>query len=161
MEQDFVFNNDGSSYRWQHSQEKASDFPLDNFIHGRTRILRTKLEVLASEIRERLVIRVKNLGRIDEDKIHTSEMLVDLDKRAHYLTRQHREKAPFYNQLFKLGQERRLQDVECWQDVVMVTPADFDALGQCKLRFLLPAGVQTANCYSIQVMQGTALVGSY
>jgi hypothetical protein len=118
MEQEADSND--TPYHWPQNQEEASDSSIDDFIHGRSRILRTKLEVLASEIRERLQIRVKNLERIDKDGIHTSAMLVDLDRRAHYLTRQHKEKVPFYQQLFKLEQERRLQDVECWRDVVMV-----------------------------------------
>jgi hypothetical protein len=40
-----------------------------------------------------------------------------------------------------------------------LTAADFDALGQYKLRFLMPAGVQTADCHRIQVKQGNNLVG--
>jgi hypothetical protein len=129
-----------TQYLWPQNQEKASDSSIDDFIHGRSRILRTKLEVLALEIRERLQIRVNNLERIDKDKIHTSTLLVDLDRRAHYLTRQHKEKAPFYDQLFKLEQERRLQDVECWRDVVMVM-RDFlyawEAHEQAKARAVL------------------------
>ncbi len=42
-----------------------------------------------------------------------------------------------------------------------LTASDFDELGQCKVRFLMSAGVQTANCHRIVVMQGTAKVGSY
>jgi len=45
--------------------------------------------------------------------------------------------------------------------VKVLTPMDFDALGQYKVRFLMPAGVQTANCHGIRVMQGTSLVGDY
>ncbi len=40
-----------------------------------------------------------------------------------------------------------------------LTAADFDTLGQYKLHFIMPAGVQTANCHRIQVVQGTTLVG--
>ena len=42
-----------------------------------------------------------------------------------------------------------------------LTASDFDALGQSKVRFLMPVGVQTANCRRIFVMQGTAKVGKY
>ena len=42
-----------------------------------------------------------------------------------------------------------------------LTAADFDGLGQCKVRFLMPVGVRTANCHRIIVLQGTARVGSY
>jgi hypothetical protein len=40
-----------------------------------------------------------------------------------------------------------------------LTAVDFDALGQFKLHLLMPAGVQTADCHRIQVVQGTELVG--
>ena len=40
-------------------------------------------------------------------------------------------------------------------------PSDFDALGQHKLRFLMPAGVATENCHGLTVMQGAAKVGAY
>ena len=38
-------------------------------------------------------------------------------------------------------------------------PADFDALGQYRLRFIMPAGVETANCHLIEVVQGPVSVG--
>ena len=104
-----------------HRQNKEGIEPsLEDFIHSRTRILNTKLDVLATEIHTRLRIRSKNLERVDEDKTHISKMLVELDRWCNYLSRQHKEKAPFYDELFKLEQERRLQDTECWRDVVMV-----------------------------------------
>ena len=37
--------------------------------------------------------------------------------------------------------------------------ADFDALGQCKVQFIRPAGARTSVCHSIKVFQGAALVG--
>ncbi len=116
MEQNVV------GYGWEKNpqQIQKESLSIENFVHSRTRILNTKLEVLASAIHERLRVRVKNLERIDGNKIHTSEMLIELDRRANYLARQHKEKAPFYEHLFKLEQERRTQDVECWRDVVLV-----------------------------------------
>jgi len=42
-----------------------------------------------------------------------------------------------------------------------LTASDFDALGQCTVRFLMARGVQTANCYRLDVMQGADRVGGY
>ena len=42
-----------------------------------------------------------------------------------------------------------------------LTPSDFDALGQRTVRFLMPAGVQTANCHRLVVMQGPVPIGRY
>lgn len=92
---------------------------FDDFIHRKTRILNVKLEVLATEIHHRWQIRSQNLERITEHKDHVSKLLTELDHRTNYMVRQHREKAPFYEQLFKLEQERRTEDVECWRDVFM------------------------------------------
>jgi hypothetical protein len=39
--------------------------------------------------------------------------------------------------------------------------SDFDALGQHALRFLMPQGVQTANCHRVTIVQGAAKVGTY
>ena len=42
-----------------------------------------------------------------------------------------------------------------------LSAADFDALGQYKLRFLMPENVVTANCHRITIMQGAEKVGNY
>ncbi len=42
-----------------------------------------------------------------------------------------------------------------------LSAADINALGEYRLRFIMPAGVQTANCHGIRVWQGADLVGSY
>lgn len=111
-------NLDFGDYGEQPTRTSTDSF--ESFVHARTRILTTKLEVLASEIRERLHIRVNNLERIDADKERITAFLWTVDRQANYLMRQRKEKAPFYDQLFKLAQERRMQDAECWRDVVLV-----------------------------------------
>ncbi len=42
-----------------------------------------------------------------------------------------------------------------------ITAADFDSLGECKVRFIMPSWVQTANCHVVQVFQGSLPVGTY
>lgn len=43
-----------------------------------------------------------------------------------------------------------------------LTPADFDSLGQYKVRFILPASPKITDCHSITVIQGASdLVGTY
>jgi hypothetical protein len=41
-----------------------------------------------------------------------------------------------------------------------LTAADFDRLGQCKVRFLWPAGTQTSVCHTVTVYQGDEIVGT-
>ena|ERR1041385_5704697 len=113
--------NQQSNYAWQVQEpNQGESFSIDDLVQGRTRIVKTKLEVLASAIHTRLQIRSANLERIEDNQTKTSKMLIELDKRANYLTRQHREKSPFYTELFKLQSERRSQDVECWRDIVLI-----------------------------------------
>jgi hypothetical protein len=41
-----------------------------------------------------------------------------------------------------------------------LTAADFDSLGQCRVRFLWPAGVQTSVCHTVTVYQGGEVIGT-
>lgn len=109
-----------SSLAAEEQQSYRERFSIENFIHSRTRILNSKLEVLAFEIRHRLEIRAGNLERIGQDKTRIDEMLAGLSRKANYLMREHRDKQPFYDQIFRLEVEKRQQDVECWRDIVMV-----------------------------------------
>ena len=93
---------------------------INDLFDSKGRILHTKLEVLASEIFERFRIRVQNLASIGQDENKLYLLLEKLDKQARYHSREHIEKRVFYELLFKINQEKRQQDVECWRDVVMV-----------------------------------------
>jgi hypothetical protein len=110
---------------------------LDAVFGNKGRVLRTKLEVFASEIFERFRIRLQNLALIEEDQNKLYDLLDKLDRQARYHLREHAEKRVLYEFLFKVKQERRAQDVECWRDVVMVM-RDFlytwDAHQQMKAR---------------------------
>ena len=93
---------------------------IENLFDQKRRIVHTKLEVLASEIFERMRIRTVNVGRIEHDKDRLYEMLVKLDRQANYHLREHQDKRVFYEVLFKVKQEQRQEDVECWRDIVLV-----------------------------------------
>jgi hypothetical protein len=93
---------------------------VEKLFGQKRRIVHTKLEVLASEIFERMRIRTVNLSGLERDKANVYEMLVRLDRQANYHSRDHQEKRVFYELLFKMKQEAREQDVECWRDIVMV-----------------------------------------
>lgn len=93
---------------------------IENLFGQKRRIVHTKLEVLASEIFERIRIRTVNLGKIGKDKLDLYEMLIKVDHLANYGRRDHQEKRVFYELLFKVKQEERQQDVECWRDIVLV-----------------------------------------
>ncbi len=120
--------------------EDDPDSSLDLFIHLRPKILKSKLEVLASEIRGRLSIRERNLDRIDSDRENLSSLIGEISKMAGYGVRQHSEKDRLYQKMFDLESERRDQDVSCWKDVVDVM-RDFlttwEAHEQTKARAML------------------------
>jgi len=93
---------------------------IENLFEQRRRIVHTKLEVLASEIFERMRIRTVNLGKTEHDKDRLYEMLRLLERQANYHLREHQDKRVLYEVLFKVKQEERQQDVECWRDIVLV-----------------------------------------
>lgn len=93
---------------------------IDNLIHRKGRLFRTKMEVLAFEIVQRLCIKSTNLESLDAQQTGLIERLRSLDRQAQYHLRDHQEKRTFYEAMVKLEQERRSQHVECWRDVVMV-----------------------------------------
>jgi len=126
----------------------GSKTALDQLLGGKSRILRTKLDVLALEMKERLRIWDRNLERIDHDKERVTELAQRISRLANYHFRDHREKSELSEQLVDLETERRSQDVECWRDIVMVMRdflAVWEAHEQAKARaiFLDHAGLGT------------------
>jgi hypothetical protein len=101
-------------------ESRVSTTALDQLLGVKSRILRTKLDVLAAEIGERLRLRSRNLIRIDADKERIGGVMDRISRLADYRLRDHREKSELYEELFNLENERRSQDVECWRDIVMV-----------------------------------------
>ena len=98
----------------------GSKTALDQLLGVKSRVLRTKLEVLSFEMAERLRIWDRNLERIDGDKERVTGVMERISRLAEYHLRDHREKSQLYEALFDLENERRSQDVECWRDIVMV-----------------------------------------
>ena len=98
----------------------SSDKSLETLLIQKTRVIKTKLEALASVAQERLAIRKRNLSRITDDQSELSEMIQKLTVSANYQLRDHKEKGGLYKKAFELQQERRTQDTECWRDIVLV-----------------------------------------
>ncbi len=98
----------------------SADTNLDNLLHLKARILRSKLEVLASEIYTRLNLWDRNLSRIDDAKTRVEEILRRFTQMANYHVREHRDNNLFHDQIFNLEAQRRAEDVACWRDIVLV-----------------------------------------
>jgi hypothetical protein len=116
---------------------RGENSALDDLIGGKARILNVKLAVFASEIIERLRLRVLNQERIDSDEEQVRQLIDTTDRQARYHFREHHDKRVLYETLFELREERRSQDVECWRDIVDVM-RDFltvwESLEQAKAR---------------------------
>lgn len=93
---------------------------LEELLHLRSHILETKLKVLAAELLERFDIRDRNLIRVEVEKERVIESMPQLARQARYRLREPRDNAAFYQQAFRLDEERRSQQVGCWQDVARV-----------------------------------------
>ena len=93
---------------------------LDNLLHSKSRILSSKLEVLASEIYARLTMWNRNLARIDDDKAKVEDLLSQFTRLACYHLRDQRDVGRLRDSALQLEAQRRDEDVQCWRDVVMV-----------------------------------------
>ncbi len=102
-------------------QSQESDpVALDHLLHFKSRILRSKLEVLASEIYARLTMWNRNLGRIDDEKTKVEEQLQQFTRLARYHLRDQQDVGRLRDSALQLETQRRDEDVQCWRDVVMV-----------------------------------------
>lgn len=121
---------------------------LDHLLHSKSRILRTKLEVLASEIQARFAMWDRNLERIGSEKDEVEALLNQSTRLARYHLREPNEVARLRESSLRLDSQRREEDIQCWRDVVLVI-RDFlntwEAHEQAKSRsiFIQHAGTGT------------------
>ena len=108
------------------SQEPDSS-ALDHLLHSKSRILSSKLEVLASEIYVRLTMWNRNLARIDDDKGKVEQLLQQFTRLARYHLRDQQDVGRLRDSALQLESQRRDQDVQCWRDVVLVMRDFLDA----------------------------------
>ena len=113
-----------TKYDTQKSDEvEVYDETMDDFIHQRSKILKTILGVLLLEVKSRLGLRKNNIRRIDEDQSRIEDLVGSMrtfwncnglkyDDRDVFLKLQ--------GMTDTLRKERREQDVTCWNDVVGV-----------------------------------------
>jgi len=93
---------------------------LEELLHLRSNILETKLKILAAELLERFDIRDRNVAKVENEKERVIEVMPQFARQARYHLREPRDNAAFYQQAFRLDEERRSQQVGCWQDVSRV-----------------------------------------
>ena len=102
------------------AQPMRSDQILDDLIHGKSKILGQKLDILAAEMRWRLHMATANLKRIDQDQEQLTATMQRLERQALYGLRDDDEKGWLYRKLLDLETEKRLQHTSCWQDTSKV-----------------------------------------
>jgi len=100
--------------------QEQPDQILDNLIHGKSKILGQKLDILASEMRWRLHMIAANLKRIDQDQEHLTATMQRLEQQTLYGLRDNDEKGALYRKLLDLETEKRTQHTACWQDMAKV-----------------------------------------
>jgi hypothetical protein len=123
---------------------------LDHLLHSKSRILRTKLEVLASEIQARFAMWDRNLERISNEKEQVEALLNQSTRLTRYHLREPNESTRLNESSLQLDSQRRQEDIQCWRDVVQVM-RDFldtwEAHEQAKSRsiFIHNAGAGTED----------------
>ena len=100
--------------------QESDSLALDHLLHSKSRILRSKLEVLASEIYARLTMWNRNLARIDDDKAKVEDLLNQFTRLARYHLRDQQDVGRLRDLGLQLEAQRRDEDVQCWRDVVLV-----------------------------------------
>jgi len=98
--------------------ESGGSNALDHLLHSKSRILRTRLEVLASEIQARFAIWDRNLDRINDDKASVEALLDQSSRLARYHLREQSDVNRLRESALQLDSQRREQDIQCWRDVV-------------------------------------------
>jgi hypothetical protein len=93
---------------------------LDHLLHSKSRIHRTKLEVLASEMQARFAMWDRNLDRIDGDKGKVESLLNESSRLARYHLREPNEATRLRESALQLDSQQRQEDIQCWRDVVQV-----------------------------------------
>jgi hypothetical protein len=83
--------NDHESRTAAADSTTATAGALDHLLHSKSRILRTKLEVLASEIQARFAMWDRNLDRIGNDKGQVETLLNESSRLARYHLREPNE----------------------------------------------------------------------
>ncbi len=132
--------------------QESDSLSLDVMLHSKSRILSSKLEVLASEIYARLTMWNRNLARIDRDKTQVGDLLAQFTDLARYHLREQRDVGRLHDSALQLESQRRDEDVQCWRDVVMVMRDFLDAWEaheQAKNRSIFINHVGTGNQESL------------
>ncbi|MBI3852701.1 MAG: hypothetical protein HY298_20800 [Verrucomicrobia bacterium] len=136
------------TYTASTDSEAENPGALDHLLHSKSRILRTKLQVLASEIQARFAMWDRNLERISGEKEIVETLLNQSTRLARYHLREPNEVIRLRESSLQLDARRREEDIQCWRDVVMVM-GDFlntwEAHEQAKSRsiFINHAGTGT------------------
>jgi hypothetical protein len=102
------------------ASDLENDGALEQIIGQKSKIQARKLEILAAELRWRLLLAAQNLHTLDRDQSTVHDLLNQLTIDANYRLRDHQEKAPLYRRIFEIETEKRSQHVECWRDMANV-----------------------------------------
>lgn len=109
---------------------------LDALLGQRSDVLHEKLQVIASEIWDRLRIRRRNLAKLVEDEIFTDNLILESLQTNPGADGESR-RIGLYGRVLDLHRDHRREDVDCWRDVAMVMRdfiAAWEALEQSRSR---------------------------
>ena len=93
---------------------------LNHLLHSKSRVLRTKLEVLALEVQARFALWDRNLERIGSEKEEVEALLDESTRLARYHLLESSEVTRLRESSLQLDSQRRDEDIQCWRDVVLV-----------------------------------------
>ncbi len=119
------------------SDDQLSSHSLDQLLGQKAALLRTKLNVLGAELRDRFRLREQNLSALADECERLDADMEQVSRLVRYDLREPRDLSPFVQQRAQLDQELRRQTTACWTDIVPVV-RDFlgvwEALEQSRAR---------------------------
>ena len=119
------------------SSEELSTHSLDQLLGQKADLLRTKLNVLGAELRDRFRLREQNLSGLAGESERLDADVERVSRLVRYDLREPRDLSPFVQQRAQLDRELRRQTTACWTDIVPVV-RDFldvwEALEQSRAR---------------------------
>ncbi len=112
-----------TKYEIRQEEDVIQDESIDEFIHQRTKILKSILGMLLHEVKARLGIRRNNLRRIEDDQGSLEDLVGGMKTlwNAGALKYTYRDSfLKLQSMSDELRREKRDQDISCWNDVVGV-----------------------------------------
>lgn len=96
------------------------DVSIDEFLGTRRTILGKKLEVFVAEIAARLALRSQKIDKVCSEREKVEGLIEFIHKKIPYNPALTQQGTMLHQQVFRLEEELRREETDCWRDLVMI-----------------------------------------